>query len=192
MHFRIPSPNDNLTAQPRSSAQMGCAMPKSNRLNPKFIFIHIPRTAGTSCQFNIVRTFGRKNVLHVYDQETSDLYVADFVGVDATKYAAITGHIPLHQVAKNDQISKRLNRSNGFIFSVVRDPFEWAISLFNYLHSPKMSNLDRKFINFSKSIPENRQCQYLSCDKIDAFQLAARHPIAPFETIEEALTLSLL
>lgn len=128
----------------------------------ELIFVHIPRTAGTSCNFLITQAFGRERRLRINDSD-GDIRSHEFVDHNLDGIEAVVGHISVAELTEHPQTRARLLAHERFLFTVVRDPIERAISLFNYINAKQPPDIDlsAKFATFSENYPESRQWAYL-------------------------------
>lgn len=150
-------------------------------------FVHIPRTAGTTCLWMLHQAFGTDNVLHIHEGPSADANVDEFIRLGAQGRQVVAGHIEVSNLTKNAKIREKLERGDKFILSVVRDPIERAFSLFNYHNSASDPNLDGKFISFAEGYPANRQFEYLNSDICDPFDLVSSQYVYPIDAINEEL-----
>lgn len=93
-----------------------------NKEYNNFLFVHIPKTAGTS----VVNTFKKYN-LKTWNN------VDDY------------GHDPITELKKNNKVDE-----NTFIFSIVRNPYTRALSYWHHFNIN--NNLNYSFIDFLSSV----------------------------------------
>lgn len=125
------------------------------------IFVHIPKTAGTSFRSAMYRYFGKRHVCHDYRGEAKlcDRIVLDNINgrlmapafksqFNEIGYSALTGHIPSARYA--DQFP------SSFFVSFVREPISRLRSLF--AHKKRHAGLKCDFMDFALD-PRNQNVQ---------------------------------
>src|SRR6056297_237368 len=98
-------------------------------MSPVLVYLHIPKSAGTSQRAYLFKVYGEENVFWYgldSDRETFDRR-------ETAEYPVIGGHRPLSFYPRN---------FNAVFSAVVRDPVDRAISYFNYCTSPPTSGRD--------------------------------------------------
>lgn len=87
--------------------------------NKKFIFIHIPKTGGTSVKTALKRVSLKENVVPL-------------------KYKTTSSQIRKHDVAirVRDILNEKIWKSY-YKFAFVRNPFDWVVSLYHYIKKDK-------------------------------------------------------
>ncbi len=131
-------------------------------MNKHILFIHIPKTAGTSFRIAAEEYFGKENTFYDYtllSDETSkeiktaiydanDLYQL-YSMISKSEDSFLSGH---YSVEKYDRVYSALN-----IVSFVRNPIEQVISHFN--HYKNYHNYKKEFVDFMKE-PRFRNTQH--------------------------------
>lgn len=153
------------------------------------VFIHIPKTAGTSVLHALTTAFGDDAVLTVRPDRWANIKPEAFPAAHLDpKIRVIAGHITAAQLWDNLAI----RRDNPLIFSVVRDPFDRLLSLFNYLHARGRLSDDKRtvlsFANFIQSSPANAQREYLSRPGCDAEALRREGVICALPHVDWTLS----
>lgn len=155
------------------------------------VFLHIPKTAGTSVRHALHKAYRKEETLKIWEvQHGADIESEDFSNhVVRANVKLITGHLMYKQLIENPSFKNR-GLEKPYIFSVVRDPVDRAISLFNYLNvkKPKIRDPALAFFHHAQALPANRQYEYLSAGGISAFDLAESQFICTLENIQPALT----
>lgn len=97
-------------------------------MTPELVFLHIPKTAGTSQHRSFRQYYGRENVFWIGDDCSADVrkYPADQI----SGRLLVGGHKPLSFYPK---------RFDPLFCAVLRDPVERAISLFVYYTQPHLA-----------------------------------------------------
>lgn len=90
------------------------------------VFIHIPKTAGTSIVRALKGTFGHKKIFHAGTSEQT-AYFRHMTREQIIKYVVLSGHIPKQTFARKVPGSK--------CFSVIRDPYQRAASIYKHFSS---------------------------------------------------------
>lgn len=128
----------------------------------RLIYIHIEKAAGTSIRQFLNNQFGEKNIYW---------HGVNVDEIDLNKFCIIGGH-------KNFSAYKDLPAIDTYFTSVIRQPRDRIISLYNYYNEKKITSMlnsegfdstsiENTLINcteFQENI-ENAQCYYLSCTK---------------------------
>ena len=97
----------------------------------KYIFIHIPRSGGTSIKKFIFLNFGKERVL-----EDNDMNLIDYKYLEEnSKFSFIVGH---------KQIANIENIDNTNYFTVLRDPVDRVVSYYFYLKNFEKVKGERK------------------------------------------------
>jgi hypothetical protein len=111
---------------------------KINKINykKKFIFIHIPRSGGTSIKKFIFLNFGKEKVL-----ENNDMNLIDYRYLNKNdKYNFFVGH---------KQIINTENTNNVNYFTVLRNPVDRVVSYYFYLKNfEKIKGEKKQLDNF--------------------------------------------
>lgn len=95
----------------------------------KIVFIHIPKTAGTSLRGLIESNYHKGERLAIYSRENLDAVLEDALA--DPKIKCIYGHFPMRPV---------IAESDAFVFTMLRDPIRRSISHYNHYlsgHEPK-------------------------------------------------------
>ena len=104
-------------------------------MKEKIIFIHNPKTAGTSFRVRLYESIGRKNVYwHNIDGEIDNDF-KEYGGNFFEKYNVIGGHF--------DFANEYLHKLNGekIFFSIIRKPSEQIISHLKFI----INNNDHRY-----------------------------------------------
>lgn len=126
------------------------------------IFVHIPKTAGTSLRESVISEFGSHNVMVDYGESVSETsnHVVETIYKNKDMYAllenqpkAIFGHVPAR---KYINLSRYEN-----VITFVRDPIERVVS--EYKHVVRHENYNGTLSEFA-NMPRNKNTmhQYLS------------------------------
>ena len=90
--------------------------------NKKLIYVHIPKTGGSTLQSILIRQYGKNHFFRINRRNT----LADFLEVDKTNINLLVGHFPF-------DYHKHFNESNNIQYlSLIREPVSRLIS--NYYH----------------------------------------------------------
>ena len=101
-----------------------------------FLFLHIPKTAGTSLITLLGNIFGERHIHRLRDNELETSAVNAFLTSPAMdNVRCLVGHFPVHAFA---------GRFDEFkAFSVLRDPVERVMSLYRFLRTRSPADLAR-------------------------------------------------
>ncbi len=125
------------------------------------VFLHIPKCGGFSLTQYYNFLFDK--VLHVKGGNKGDVHPCDFHTVrEISKHDAIVGHLSYKQLVTHPEYMPE----NVSIFTVVRDPNDRIVSLYNFILSNKnhpkyLAIRDTSFSEFALSIRENSQAKFL-------------------------------
>jgi hypothetical protein len=106
-----------------------------------FVFIHIPKTAGSSFRHHLNGIYGREQVAMVYDRDSR---LNDLNQAIANNKLAITGHISLDIL----RVAEFNATTNPFLFTFIRKPENQVIS--HFLHKMR----DRKWNSSKELFPD--------------------------------------
>jgi len=115
-----------------------------------FIYIHIPKTAGTSISNFLVDYADFKfKLVYKYYLSSKIIYLIDrYLHLSRLGQSYITGH---HKHSKiidvKDKMGEKMNDYS--IFTFVRNPYEQMISLYHYIQKSKEHKYHNKAINSS-------------------------------------------
>lgn len=156
------------------------------------VFIHIPKTAGTSVLHAITTAFGNNGILTVRPDHWADIKPEEFPDVRVESCVrVVAGHVTASQLWANPAI----RRDNPLIFSVIRDPFERLLSVFNYAHATGRFAVGQRsaeaFEGYVKNAPQNRQCEFLDRPECLAEDLRQKHIICALPDVAEGLAAAL-
>jgi hypothetical protein len=96
------------------------------------IFVHVPKTAGSSINEYLSSFFGsRRSSRYIFiDKFWGEAYKAD-ISADALKKAqsarCVTGHVDW-------QVVEKIRQPHAFVFTILRDPAGRLLSNYHYLH----------------------------------------------------------
>jgi hypothetical protein len=137
------------------------------RLGKPIVFVHIPKTAGTSFRAALIRSLGEAAICLDYQSNGPSRNVSGIVDAplpngsasadfrerfDNNDYSVLSGHFPASRYCKAFSIDHYV--------AFVRDPIERSKSL--YLHKQRKNNLDLSFTEFiEKSWVHNAQSKYV-------------------------------
>ncbi|HVT30375.1 MAG TPA: sulfotransferase family 2 domain-containing protein [Lacipirellulaceae bacterium] len=113
------------------------------------LFLHIPKTAGTSFLLMLQNTFGDNRVRRFRDvdehiqQRLDEIIDAD---LDDTSSSCLAGHFPIHLF--------RPHLSRFQIFTILRDPIERVLSLYRFLKSGDPAEPERLGLSPNFSLAE--------------------------------------
>lgn len=95
----------------------------------KFIFIHIPKTAGSSICETLIRAcgYGSANIKNIDPKEFA-VYKVD--EVDKERNASELHQHSTYKQVQQYFIDNNLNIKNYFVFSFIRNPWDWYVSLY--------------------------------------------------------------
>jgi hypothetical protein len=115
---------------------------RTDRVTFKSLFIWIPKTAGTSVFTYLSQEKGmvKLKTVRLWEEYLPSLPSAAMGHVT-------TGHMDPDFLIRN-QIASRENLETTFTFSVVRDPYERAISLYRYFQAQGRVNQEEDFITW--------------------------------------------
>lgn len=103
--------------------------------NEHLIFIHIPKTAGTSLRLLISRNFPREEVLGPFPSHTTLFDDAADPDKDFAPYRLLTGHFYYPD--------KLFTTHTATYITMLRDPVERALSLYGFARQQPASNAHR-------------------------------------------------
>lgn len=109
-------------------------------LSHRFIFVHVPKTAGWS-MMDTLKPYDRPNPKTLWRSFTRRLPVTE---------GPETAHFRVHETARN--MIAKLSRpvwDSFFTFAVVRDPFDHAVSHYEYLKQHRSASVARRFQGLS-------------------------------------------
>ena len=93
---------------------------------PELVFLHIPKTAGTSQRRSFAQYYGRENIFWIGDDCPGE--VRDYPARELQGRLVVGGHKPLSFYPR---------RLDALYCAVLRDPVHRAISLFSYYTQPE-------------------------------------------------------
>lgn len=154
----------------------------------KLAFIHIPKTGGVSVLHSLQQAFGKDSVFTVRPDAKADIHPDQFPTVEIPAgTSVVAGHITCAQLWKNPTIQF----AKPVIFSVIRDPFERLLSLFNYNHATgRYSEPMRNLAGLEKVIeksPPNRQCEFLERPGVSAERIAQKNYVYALPNVDSAV-----
>jgi len=104
-------------------------------------FPHIPKCGGTTIKHLFYSAVGIDNCLKIWNRSFGADYNPDeFVELESGVFSsvkAIVGHLPFKQALKNRCIRTLYEKGIVQAVSVVRDPLDRVVSLFNYMRANK-------------------------------------------------------
>jgi Sulfotransferase family len=100
------------------------------------LFLHIPKTAGTSFLLMLQNTFGDSRVrrIHTVDEHIKEI-IETIVSTELDQVSVLAGHLPIHLFA--DCLDKFQP------FTVLREPISRVLSLFRFLKTKDLAELNR-------------------------------------------------
>ncbi len=108
-----------------------------SRNQPDVVFIWIPKSAGTSIY----------NAIHARKFKTIEKVKYRFCGKGIVTF----GHMSYAELLRQGYISEKFD-ARSFKFAIVRDPYDRAVSLYEYLKSrKKLASENQTFLNFCKT-----------------------------------------
>ena len=118
------------------------------RDSPRFIFVHIPKTGGTSVEATLSKRLVGKNL--------PDLTIEEARRYALPKQGTSLQHLKLHQYERRF----RVNASDFFSFAFVRNPWDLVVSEIRYFRKYERKTFDcptfpenvRKLVNFKGSL----------------------------------------
>jgi hypothetical protein len=111
------------------------------------LFLHIPKTAGTSFLLMLQNAFGDNNVRRLQTiDKNSQSAIDDMVEHELDKVSCLTGHLPLYL------FEKHLERFQPF--TVLREPISRVLSLFRFLKAGDPAELRRLELDPGCSLKE--------------------------------------
>ena len=124
----------------------------------KLVFIHIPKTAGTSLRLLLESNYREHERIGIYSHENLDQRLANALA--DTKIKCIYGHFPLRPI---------VIESNAMVMTLLREPIARSISHYNH-YSKRMNEKHEKLMEgietpeeFKKLVQSNnRQTAFLS------------------------------
>ena len=100
------------------------------------IFLHIPKTAGTSFLLMLQNTFGDRRVHRIRTvDESIQQQIDDIISTEMDQISCLTGHLPLHL------LKHHLEKFQ--LFTILRDPIDRVTSLFRFLRLKSADELTR-------------------------------------------------
>lgn len=101
-------------------------------MSPELVFLHIPKTAGTTQRRSFAQYYGRENIFWIGDDCPSD--VRDYPARELQGRLVVGGHKPLSFYPRS---------LDALYCAVLRDPVQRAISLFSYYTQPESAQTAR-------------------------------------------------
>jgi len=107
-----------------------------------WVFAHIPKTAGTSCENYLAQMFLLQDILHINAPDLNQL--PEVISLKNSVAKLITGHHPMHGL-----LYQLLPNQKLVHLTLLREPVSRVVSYFNYLKSrdyhvmnPEVKNMD--------------------------------------------------
>lgn len=136
-------------------------------------FSHIPKTGGQTLLQMFYDAFGFEQCLRVWDpNHGAHVSPDDFHTLREEEFAgkkAVVGHLPLAKFLLNASMRDLDEKGVVTVVSVVRDPIDRCISLYNYLASNEKHPSHERFknanpITFILNCPSNHQYNFLNAN----------------------------
>jgi hypothetical protein len=102
----------------------------------KFVFIHIPKTGGTSIEYSLLKYANLRQKIVSYYPTKYLIYLINRSNINLLDNGNkwING---FHRHEKICFLEKDKKYNNYFIFTFVRNPYEWFLSLYTYIKRSK-------------------------------------------------------
>jgi len=139
-------------------------------LNKKLIFLHIPKTAGSTFHMILNKRYSKSDIYNIFGARYSDDEVKKFIALENSEKADIRllkGHMPfgLHNYMP----------SKCSYITILRDPVERVISQYYYIkknkHNPFHDQVENKSMSLQDFVTSglsngmnNTQCRFISGD----------------------------
>ena len=139
----------------------------------KFVFIHIPKTGGTSIEHSLLKYANFRQKLISYYPSKYFFYLINLTN----KNLLDNGNRWINGFHRHETINFLLRDkkyfNNYYIFAFVRNPYNWFLSLYNYIKRSKnhkeyqvVKNLTlNDFLDYAIEINMPIQSDYISSDK---------------------------
>ena len=98
---------------------------------PELVFLHIPKTAGTSQHRSFLQYYGRDNIYWIGDDCPGDVRV--YPAREVGERFLVGGHKPLSFYPR---------RLDALFCAILRDPVQRAISLYSYYTQPELAQTE--------------------------------------------------
>lgn len=139
-------------------------------------FLHIPKCGGTTIKQYYSKAFNPQNCIKVWNPAYgANCDSKGFSKFDISKANCIIGHLPFLSAYKNETFKHVFDNRNIIIHTVVRDPIDRMLSLYNYISGLEKHPLHNKVKNqniddFLLEQPCNDQCRMLGIDYLGSVE----------------------
>ena len=111
--------------------------------NPVDIFVHIPRTGGTSLTITLLMEYGARGMYKCYRNGCGDYSLGR--NINASRKCVITGHVPFG-------VHRHLGIERARYFTILRDPLSRLISYYRYVVNTRRHYLHQQVVRHNLSI----------------------------------------
>lgn len=161
-------------------------------------FPHIPKCGGTTVKELFYSVFGIDGCLKVWGKGfASDVEPDEFAAVEREflySKKAIVGHLSFKQLLRNEYAQELYMADKLKVITIVRDPIDRIISLFNYASAySEHPNHDQikeiQPLQYIMDEPANKQCKFLRLNEIETVDsISNRISIIPLNNSIEIVT----
>lgn len=135
-----------------------------------YVFYHIPKCGGTTIKMYYLKYFSNEKCLKVWNTETANCNRDNFDQIEKINdFKCVIGHLDFNSSLKNKEFNHLFLSGNIMSHSVVREPIDRIISLYNYIRNEEKHPSHQEILSvepwpFLKKQPANFQSKWLGID----------------------------